>query len=342
MHRLPSIILTLLFTINLGAQSPHGEHFQVDCGDCHNPNGWTIDIDTFQYDHNQWSFQLEGMHLVTDCKECHISMIFNEAPSQCNACHDDVHNMSVGNDCVRCHTAANWLVDDIPELHEANGFPLIGNHNSLSCVDCHTSDSNLWFDRLGNECTSCHMDEYLNTTSPNHQEVGYSPENCMDCHDLFSAGWGAGFINHNFFPLTMGHDIQDCAECHLTDKFSDTSPECVSCHLDDFNNTTQPDHEAGFFPIDCNLCHTTEPGWSPAGFPDHDPIFPIYSGNHQGEWNSCADCHINPNNFNIFSCIDCHEHNNQAELANEHEDENDFVYESSACYACHPTGEADD
>ncbi len=342
MYRLSSIILVLLAVIGLKGQSPHGESFKVDCASCHNPGGWTIDIDTFRYDHNQWPFELEGRHLLVDCKQCHETLVFEEASSQCASCHNDIHSMSVGNDCARCHTANNWLVDDIPELHEANGFPLIGNHNNLSCVDCHTSETNIRFDRIGNECAACHLQDYLNTTTPNHQEVGYSPENCMDCHDIFSQGWSAGFINHNFFPLTMGHDIQDCQQCHLTDKFSDASPECISCHQDDFNNTTNPDHEVSFFPTDCTLCHTTDPGWMPAGFPDHDSqYFPIYSGNHKDEWNSCIDCHIQPGNYSVFSCIDCHEHSNQTELTNEHDDENDFVFESNACYECHPTGEED-
>ena len=72
--------------------------------------------------------------------------------------------------------------------------------------------------------------------------------------------------------------------------------------------------------------------------PDDDMFFPIYSGEHEGEWNSCTDCHTE-SNYSTFSCIECHEHNDQNDLTQEHRDVDDFVYESSDCFACHPTGE---
>ena len=50
-----------------------------------------------------------------------------------------------------------------------------------------------------------------------------------------------------------------------------------------------------------------EAGWF---FSSHDAYFPIYSGKHKGEWNDCVDCHIQSSNYKIFSCINCHEHNN--------------------------------
>ena len=46
-----------------------------------------------------------------------------------------------------------------------------------------------------------------------------------------------------------------------------------------------------------------------------------------------------PGNFSQFSCIDCHEHNNQAELADDHRGINGYRFQSSACYGCHPDGE---
>jgi len=76
----------------------------------------------------------------------------------------------------------------------------------------------------------------------------------------------------------------------------------------------------------------------PANF-DHDKdFFPIYSGEHQGEWNECSDCHIG-GNLNSFSCIDCHEHNDPNDLADEHDDVNGYQYSSPACLQCHPNGD---
>ncbi|QQX78096.1 MULTISPECIES: hypothetical protein [Aequorivita] len=462
-------------------QSPHGTSLKIDCSQCHNPEGWTVDLQTIKFDHSTTNFDLEGTHQVADCKSCHTSMVFNEAPSDCISCHTDVHSQSVGNDCVRCHTSENWLVFNIPEIHEENGFPLIGSHSNLSCVECHSNESSLIFNPLGNECIECHRNDYLATQNPNHSLSGFS-QDCIECHNPLGLGWdstgiihdffpltlghdiqdcsqchdvtnfsnisadcfschdddfaqttnpnhtNAGFstdcvechttnpgwvpatINHDFFPLTLGHDVQDCNACHINGNFNNTPTDCFACHDDDYNQTTNPNHIAANFPTDCVVCHTTNPGWQPAtinhdffpltlghdiqdcnachingnynntptdcfacheddynqttdpnhiaaNFPtdcaschttnpgwtpatfDHDNMyFPIYSGKHEGEWNSCVDCHTNPNDYSTFSCFLCH---SQGEMDDEHDEVNGYIYESNACFACHPDGSAD-
>ena len=478
MYRLPFIALFLLSFTLLG-QSPHGTDLKLDCAQCHNPEGWSIDYETFKFDHSSTNFELEGTHAVTDCKACHTSLVFNEAPNDCISCHTDIHSQSVGNDCVRCHTSDNWLVFNIPEIHEENGFPLIGSHTNLSCVECHSNESSLIFNPLGNECIECHRDDYLATQNPNHISAGFSPD-CVECHNPMGFGWDAGGIIHDFFPLTQGHDIQDCSQCHDVTNFSNISSECIACHDDDFTQTSNPSHiNAGFstdclechttapgwmpatlnhdffpltmghdiqdcnqchingnfnntptdcfachdddyaqttnpnhqtsnfptdcatchstnpgwmpavvnhdffpltlghdiqdcnqchingnfnntptdcfachdddyaqtsdpnhqaanFPTDCASCHTTNPGWMPATF-DHDgEWFPIYSGRHEGEWSSCTDCHTDPNNFSVFSCFMCHL---EGETADEHEGVSGYIYQSNACLQCHPDGE---
>lgn len=413
MHRLSSIILLLLSVGVAYAQteSPHGPELGVNCGDCHNPGGWTEINETMAFNHDTTNFPLTGAHDQVDCKSCHQSLVFSEASLDCASCHTDIHSNSVGNDCARCHTPQTWLVDFIPELHEQHGFPLAGSHSNLSCVDCHMSEINLRFDRLGNECMNCHLEDYMATTAPNHTEVGFST-NCVDCHDPLGIAWSTNAINHDFFPLTGGHNIQDCRVCHQSEVYSDISADCVSCHLDDYtatsnpnhsdpnvnfstdcmgchsinawspatydhsnyplvgahaqiandcvrchegnfvntpntcvgchqddyDNANNPDHRTAQFPTDCEQCHN-ENGWSPSTF-DHDGLyFPIYSGNHQGVWTLCSECHINPNNFSVFSCIDCHEHSNKNQVDDDHNDVNGYVYESNACYNCHPRGE---
>ncbi|MCB0851719.1 MAG: hypothetical protein KDD63_05835, partial [Bacteroidetes bacterium] len=340
MYRLSSIILLLLGYSALFAQSqsPHGEELKLNCSECHNSSGWTVNFSEVKFDHGTTDFELVGAHGQIDCKLCHSSMIFSEAPMECASCHTDVHSMSVGDDCIRCHTPKDWLVENIPDLHEENGFPLIGAHSSLSCVECHSSETNLRFDRIGNECINCHREEYESTQNPNHQSAGYST-NCIDCHNPLAFGWEADVVTHDFFPLTKGHDIEDCSQCHTTGNFADADPACVSCHQTDFNQTTSPDHEALGFPDDCAACHTTDPGWMPAEFPDHDGLyFPIYSGKHKGEWSECTECHNNPNDYSDFTCLTCHV---DPETSNEHNGISGYVYESNACLVCHPDGTKD-
>ena len=134
-----TILLSMAFVISNGqvslGQSPHGEDFKVNCANCHSPENWTTLNNPLKFLHDTTSFALEGLHNMVDCKSCHTSLIFSDAPSDCASCHQDVHRMTVGNDCARCHTPKDWLVDDIPELHEQNGFPLVSNHSGLSCVE---------------------------------------------------------------------------------------------------------------------------------------------------------------------------------------------------------------
>ncbi|MDB4286198.1 hypothetical protein N9933_02745, partial [bacterium] len=223
-------------------------------------------------------------------------------------------------------------------LHQENGFPLLGTHALISCTDCHTSGSDLQFTRIGNDCINCHQQDYLATTSPNHAASGYSTE-CLDCHDVAGFGWNANGILHDFFPLEKGHEITDCNQCHTNGTFSNTPTECIACHQADFNNAANPNHSALNFNTDCAACHTLDPGWMPAEYRDHDNnFFPIYSGEHQGEWSDCVECHPNPANYSEFTCTTCH---GKSETDGEHNGVGGYVYSSTACLACHPTGNED-
>ncbi|MDO9173009.1 MAG: hypothetical protein Q7W29_14380, partial [bacterium] len=70
---------------------------------------------------------------------------------------------------------------------------------------------------------------------------------------------------------------------------------------------------------------------------NHDTLFPIYSGRHDNEWNACVDCHVTPTNYAVFECIFCHEHN-RTETDQQHQGESGYVYQSAACFQCHPRG----
>ncbi|MDF1839438.1 MAG: hypothetical protein P1V35_16340, partial [Planctomycetota bacterium] len=42
-----------------------------------------------------------------------------------------------------------------------------------------------------------------------------------------------------------------------------------------------------------------------------------------------------------LGCTHCHDHR-ESEMDDKHEDENGYVWLTSACYSCHSNGEADD
>ena len=347
------MILSLGLLMSLQAQSPHGAGLKIDCASCHTSAGWEINAshwqnnnrakpvrDTLVFNHAKTGFELTDRHASVDCRACHESLVFSETQNDCFACHSDVHQQTVGMDCVRCHTTRHWLVDNITALHQENGFPLLGQHAAADCIDCHHSETLLRFNRIGNDCINCHRDQYLSTTAPDHKAAGYTTE-CQQCHDVAGNGWlwSSGGANHLFFPLTKGHQIEDCSRCHIGGVFMNTPTDCFSCHATDFQATNNPDHEAANFPTDCTACHTTDIGWAANDFTQHDQqYFPIFSGKHEGEWNQCVDCHTVAGDYKAFSCVDCHEHNNAGDVADEHRDVAGYQYSSNACYSCHPKG----
>ena len=343
--------------LSIYAQSPHGADLKMDCAACHKTDSWEIPseywqketeprvskttgmvlgFDTLGFYHDKTDFPLEGQHAVLDCRSCHETLVFSQASSDCISCHMDMHQQTLGTDCARCHTPENWLVANISELHENSGFPLVGVHSEMNCIACHSAEPELRFDWVGNECINCHLSDFQSTTNPDHTDAGFSTE-CMECHRIESTDWATEELNHDFFPLTLGHEINECASCHVTGDYASTSPDCISCHQENYSATQNPNHEQVGFPTDCASCHTTDPGWMPAEYLEHDvSFFPIYSGAHDGEWAQCVDCHTDVSNFEVFSCTVCHIN---PETDEGHDGVGGYVYESIACLACHPNGD---
>jgi len=333
-------MLLLALWVNIYGQSPHGDELTIACDDCHNPNSWKMVEGTYSFSHNKTDFALEGMHQTVNCKSCHSTLIFSEAETDCMSCHTDMHSQTVGLECERCHTPKSWIVENITEIHQQSRFPLVGAHYTADCNDCHVSASLLQFEPLGVDCYDCHQQDYASTTQPNHIEGNFSTD-CAECHSINAFSWGGAGFNHTFFPLVEGHAIGDCNQCHTGTDYSNISSECYSCHQTDYNTTTNPNHQVADLNTDCAECHSTIPGWKPAKFTQHDAIyFPVYSGEHGGEWDNCTECHPNPANYSIFSCIDCHEHN-QSDMNDEHNDVGGYAYNSIACLECHPTGDGE-
>ncbi len=334
---LPVLVLSLV-SLRFTSPSPHGKDFRYSCELCHNPNGWEVDTRDIRFDHAVTGFALDGVHRETDCRMCHSSLVFGDAGTECADCHTDVHENTLGASCERCHTPRSWIVSDITLMHQQGRLPLVGPHSTADCYDCHKSASLLRFEPIGVTCYECHVNDYLSASEPNHVQGNFSTD-CEECHLTNAFSWsGAGF-NHTFFPLTKGHAVSDCFACHTQGSpYSSISPDCWSCHAGDYNAATNPNHATSGFPVQCNDCHTTDPGWKPASFALHDNLFfPIYSGEHEGEWESCGDCHENPSDYSSFTCISCHEHNKQ-DMDDEHDDVGGYIYESRACLECHPTG----
>ncbi len=313
------------------------DHYQLQlglhCGDCHTPRDWKF-IKPGAWSHEETSgYRLEGAHKLVDCYHCHTGNHFASGMKECIDCHrDDYMKVSEPNhqlggfptDCLQCHNVTSWQT--VTNLHVS--FPLQGMHRTASCQQCHSNSNYLG---TSPECVSCHLTDYNGTTNPNHRKAGY-PVGCEVCHGSQAMGWqGAHWGDHNQFWVLKGpHRGLDCNSCHWQ-SYSITKA-CVNCHLDAYNDTTEPNHANAGFHTDCEVCHLDGvSSWSQTQF-DHQ--FPIFSGKHQPV--SCTDCHISGNYYE-FSCLDCHAHEKNR-MVQKHNGIGGYVYESRACFSCHPGG----
>jgi Zn finger protein HypA/HybF involved in hydrogenase expression len=317
-------------------KNPH-HPFEEDCGLCHTAESWVPVTVSEEFNHAEYGFALNGAHGQTPCGDCHHSLVFSEQLSLCIDCHQDVHENELGTDCSRCHTTRSFIeYSRMRREHQVTRFPLTGVHLTLDCQTCHLAgqQGNLMFVNTPVDCEFCHLDEALATTSPDHQANGFTND-CGQCHG--TAGWiPAGFGHTNTgFPLTGAHRGLGCSDCH-GDTFNKVPSDCVACHRDDYDGTRDPDHVAVGFPVECQICHSTV-AWEPADI-EHNGFFPIDSGAHQGQWDKCSDCHINPGNFTDFTCLPCHPHSDQLKTDGDHSEVQNYQYESRACFNCHPRG----
>ncbi len=355
MRKWSAILIFLGLTFKLMGQSPHGTEFKMDCAACHTSDsweipmeswkfyefpevkisemtGWVLSTDSSFFNHFNTEFPLRGSHKYVDCRLCHPSLVFSEAETSCFSCHQDMHNQTLGNDCVRCHSVENWLVNNIPELHEQNGFPLLPPHDNLSCVDCHSSDNNLQFDRIGNDCINCHLDDFQNTTNPDHQSLGFSTD-CTSCHSPQQDWQPAGFPDHDvqFFPVYSGaHEghWNECLDCH-TNSNNYTEVSCIVCHI---NPETDEGHIGvnGYVYDDvaCLACHPT--GDADLVFDHNATEFPL-TGAHNGV--DCLMCHENGFEGTSTNCADCHTQDFNSSVNPDHQELN----LSMDCAQCHTT-----
>ena len=300
------------------------------CDDCHNEDTWHPVEAIAQ--HNRTRFPLVGAHAAAACFACHEgaeTANFQGVDNACETCHVsdlaratsfDHVSQGITNDCQQCHIPTSWSTAQF--AHPAS-FQLTGGHGGLDCSDCHGTGP---ITSLPTDCASCHLDDYQQTTDPNHALSGFSTD-CTQCHNTNT--WSGAIFDH-FFPLTAGHGGLDCSDCHGTGAITSIPSDCVSCHLDDYQLTTDPNHALSGFSTDCAACHSTST-WLGATF---DHLFPL-SGPHGGL--DCADCHTTPGTQSVFSCIDCHEHG-QEEMADDHDEVPGYVWSSASCYQCHPQG----
>ncbi|MEZ4987704.1 MAG: hypothetical protein R2795_22190 [Saprospiraceae bacterium] len=306
-----------------------------DCATCHSDHhGRNFDMVRFDEDnfnHRLTGYELKGSHKTADCRACHQPDFITDRDlkkrqdtwlglhgTSCKDCHEDVHRQTLGNDCAKCHTTEAFQPASLFN-HDKTDFPLVGQHKSVDCKDCHQTE---WrdgkeFQRFTDipfsNCIDCHDD-------PHRNQLG---NQCNACHteQSFTAQSNLRRFNHNAtgFPLRHKHRSVDCFACHqdtgapltvFQDRAGITVNACATCH-DDV-------HE-GRFGTTCADCHTEE-GWRGHLNTDrfnHNLTDFALLGKHQTV--DCKQCHIADSFTEPLApnaCAACHQDYHEGELAN--------------------------
>jgi hypothetical protein len=139
------------------------------CDSCHNEKRWQ----DAPFDHNKSRYPLTGSHAKVECKKCHLTPAFRDAPSTCRACHekDDKHKGRFGAKCESCHYTGTWKSWDFD--HGTTRFALDGGHKKVACDDCHKASPD-GSAKLGRTCIACHAKDDVH-------DGGFSAQ-CERCH----------------------------------------------------------------------------------------------------------------------------------------------------------------
>jgi hypothetical protein len=316
----------------------------TSCDQCHNGNYTTLAI------------------LPTDCgnSQCHLTTWQQTN----NPTHSSAGAPFAAANCSTCHNTITWLTATFD--HSTTGWPLTGSHQLapagkvVACTDCHVNN-NYNLTVANTDCYGCHVPAWTSTTTiggnvPNHVQANFPTSLCSTCHDTIA--WVDGKFDHSTtgFPLlgphmlpprttvtgAIGTMVNTCTDCHIGGNYTTGYPtmDCYGCHQSYFANaqTYGPNvvnHVTAAYPTTCVTCHTTwaTTAWLGAVF--------THAAFRQPHHNSvCADCHIVPTNYKMFSCISaCHSgnspHTNKSTTDGHHGGVNGYTYNATICVNCH-------
>jgi hypothetical protein len=313
--------------------NPHVDLRGLVCTACHTTSNWHDVV----FDHRKTGMPLRGQHGVAPCTGCHNLRDFHTVAKECRSCHEDPHRGDAGLRCEQCHRESSWHQVNARDAHARTRLPELGVHAALKCVDCHRQAAFQQFSGAVTPCMACHQTTFQATTNPSHASLGFSQQ-CESCHQFTTWGF-ALFQQHDaIFAIYSGAHAgvwRNCATCHAN--ASDLRVfSCTTCHGQARTDATHQGMGSAYSYTSaaCLMCHPTG---SRGTFTQHDAVFPINSGFHQGVWSSCTACHPTAGSSQIFTCMSsgCHA---QAATDPIHSGITGYAYVATQCLSCHPTG----
>ncbi len=213
----------------------------IECQVCHNIDEWG----KVDFEHNEdTDFPLSGNHKSLSCESCHQENTRNTTLGKsCFDCHetDDIHSATLGRQCHTCHNDEQWR-EDVLFNHDLSVFPLIGQHGTIACNECHIDKK---FIHTESACFECHTQDDVH-----EQSLG---NDCHQCHN--PNAWSLWLFEHNTqteFSLNGAHENLACVSCHINPQSEVViRSECNFCHQ-------REDVHQGRFGNRCDRCHSED------------------------------------------------------------------------------------
>jgi len=226
------------------------------CESCHQVEDWKPSSYSAAQ-HALLELPLTGRHGEAKCAACHgplreglpslpgaeqlgpagVSLTLLDAG--CETCHFDPHKgrfaadgpRATSGDCLGCHDVLRFRPAAVDvEVHQSFGYPLLGGHRAVPCVECHAE--------LKNQPARIHLLEVQGTA----RDLSFSTEHetCLACH---KASHGDQFKHRS--------DGGACEGCHTLDSFR---PAPRFDHERDARFALQPAHRD----LPCAQCHPSQ------------------------------------------------------------------------------------
>ncbi|MEO1079978.1 MAG: cytochrome c3 family protein [Pseudomonadota bacterium] len=285
-----------------------------ECNLCHTTTIWQ---ETAEFRHDlDTAFPLTGLHAQVSCGDCHSDgEEFSDAPETCDGCHRaeamPVHgDLSRIGDCSSCHDTAGFSEPSFD--HSEFGFPLLGKHQFVDCLDCHA-------DFAANSeiaAAAYHADHRVGTAQPRTRVLPAShyrgnwflrtETSAVAVFAQLNPNWMSvptvaaaqpGRERKLRSEVSQLQDLRTCHDCHDNPHGDDFSNACADCHTENgFSPSTfgvlQHAHTA--FPLadvhqdtECTDCHESQ-------------LF-------KETPNQCGACHVAPHNESLGDdCLSCH------------------------------------
>jgi hypothetical protein len=238
----------------------HGGQFSAApranrCEGCHTVNGFRPATYGIR-DHQSARFALKSAHAAVACQDCHRKgrregdWQFHFPDMACVGCHQNPHTgdfkEAAGTEfapakdvCESCHGVVSWRRLKTFD-HDKTGYPLVGAHQVLGCMDCHKAldpearPRQIPFKAASRKCSGCHEDIHAGQ---------FGSGDAVDCARCHTANhWPASVFDHekgSTFSLRGAHQDVPCRLCHKAQKsatgrtiatYKGTPRECAACH----------------------------------------------------------------------------------------------------------------